>query len=690
MYRMQELNFRQVHLDFHTNSEIVGIGSAFDPKEFAQTLVDAKVNSITCFARCHHGMLYYDSKLNPERIHPHLVNKNLLKQQIEACHEVGIRVPIYTTVQWDYYTAKAHRDWVCMDTEGRAIGEPGQGPQGPLEPGFYETLCVNTPYRDFLKAHVKEILETFEGADGLFLDIVFPVECCCSTCMGKMLAQGLNPHNKEDRQLFGQQSIDNFKRDMTAFIRQFNKTCTIFYNRGHVGTPHRPVKEAYTHFELETLPSGAWGYLHFPATIRYARTLGKECLAQTGKFHTMWGDFHSFKNKAALEFECFNMLALNAKCMIGDQLEPKGSLSKPVYELIGSVYEQIEQKEAWCKGATPVTEIGVLTPEEFVGATVGVLPESLRGAIRMLQESSYQFDVLDTYSDFENYRLIILPDVIPVSPRLNEKLVKYTEKGGKVICTFESGLNEEKTQFALDNIGVTKREEQGKDLYGRLVAGQIYDRGNYCEYLIPKGDIGAGLPETEHVMYTRGLAVDAEPESEVLVDVIASVFDRDYRHFCSHRQSPSSGQKASDGIVINNLGNIIYFSHPIFTQYNYNAPRWCKVLLTNAINKLLGDKLLDHKGPTTMLAAINDQLSEKRRVVHLLHYIPERRSQAIDIIEDVIPLYQVDLKVQVPQEVARVVCEPQHTDIAFEQQEGSISFTVPKIEGHQMVVIYYQ
>jgi hypothetical protein len=46
--------------------------------------------------------------------------------------------------------------------------------------------------------------------------------------------------------------------------------------------------ETINHFKLETLPSGGWGYMYFPVTMHYARTLGLECLGQTGKFHTSW------------------------------------------------------------------------------------------------------------------------------------------------------------------------------------------------------------------------------------------------------------------------------------------------------------------------------------------------------------------------------------------------------------------
>jgi hypothetical protein len=53
------------------------------------------------------------------------------------------------------------------------------------------------------------------------------------------------------------------------------------------------------------------------------------------------------------------MLALNSKCLIGDQFEPSGVLSKPVYDLIGKVYSKVEEKEPWCANADHVAEIGV-------------------------------------------------------------------------------------------------------------------------------------------------------------------------------------------------------------------------------------------------------------------------------------------------------------------------------------------
>ena len=675
------LRFRQIHLDFHTSEHIKGIGSAFDPAEFVTTLEKARVDSITCFARCHHGWLYYDTQAFPERRHPHLAC-NLLQEQIKACHARNIRVPIYITVQWDHYTATQHPEWLSIDENGRIIGTP------PFEAGFYRELCVNSPYVDeFLKPHTQEVLQTLP-TDGIFFDIVRPIECVCRHCRDKMETQGIDPTNVAARRRFAVQSINSFKQEMTRFVRQFNPDCTIFYNAGHIGPRHRAVVNAYTHFELESLPSGGWGYLHFPLAVRYARTLGLDCLGMTGKFHTSWGDFHSFKNTAALQYECYRMLALGAKCSIGDQLHPSGKIDPDVYELIGSVYRTVEQKEPWCKGAIAVADIGVLTPEAFSDGMMRDLSPALMGITRMFDESGHQFDIIDAAADWSAYQVLVLPDNIPVGANLAAKIDAYLAAGGALIASFESGLNEAKTEFALKALGIQVKSEGLCNLQGELVRGRLFERGDYIEYVLPAGLLGRGLPETEHVIYTRGMDIEAGPGAEVLISKIWPYFDRTYQHFCSHRQTPSSGQSGGPGVVKN--GRAIYFANPIFSEYNELAPRWLKQIFLNALELLLPEPLVRHDGPSTLQVTVNQQATENRWVMHLLHYIPERRAQQFDIIEDVISLYRVKLSVKAPQAVKTVLAVPENEPLVFMQQEGRVEFVLPKLTGHQMVALNFK
>ncbi len=661
---MNSLPYRQVHLDFHTSEAIPDVAADFDPEQFAATLASAHVNSINIFARCHHGWIYYDTKAFPERRHPSL-HRNLLPEQIAACHRRGIKVPIYITVQWDHFTAVEHPEWLVTDDKGAPSG------QNWYAPGFYRRLCLNTPYVDWLKSFVREVLTTMP-VDGFWFDIVWASECSCRWCRQGMLAAGLDPADAAVRARYGTQVLHHFTRGMTDFVRQYNRDCLIFYNRGHVGPQTRPMLDAYTHLELESLPSGGWGYLHFPVAMRYARTLGKQNIGMTGKFHTSWGDFHSYKNQPALEFECNHMLALGAQCCVGDQLPPRGRLCPVTYDLVGQVYAQVAPKEPWCVDARPVSEIAVLTPEEFAGDSGhSGLPPAIFGATRMLQEGRHQFDIVDSHSEFGGYRVLVLPDAVPVGTALAAKLEAFVAAGGALLATHRSGLNPAGDAFALPCLGVSLKG----------------DAPYSPDFIVPRGAIGAGLPEIEHVIYLKGLEVRPLPGATVLADVKVPYFNRTWRHFCSHRHTPSAGKVGYPGAVQH--GRAIYFAHPLFTQYHKNTPLWCKRLVLNALDLLLPQPLVRVIGPSSLLVTLNEQPAADRWVLHLLHYVPERRGQEIDVIEDVYTLADLPISVRVPRPVKAVTLVPQNEALPFKSVANRLAFTLPRLRGHQMLALTF-
>ena len=661
---MKNLPYRQIHLDFHTSGDIPEIGVEFDKEEFGEILEKARVNSITCFSRCHHGYLYYDSKKFPERIHPHLKNKNILKEQIEVCHEKGIRVPIYLPVEWDEYTAKEHPEWVIIDENGAPV-------QKVFDAGFYNAICVNTPYFDFLKEQIKEIIEEFSPVDGLFIDILNIKDCCCKYCISEMRSKGINAEDRAERIKFAQFKLDRFKKEMTEFIREYDSDCDIFYNVDHIGTKHRKAIETFTHLEIESLPSGKWGYMHYPVTIRYAKELGLECIGMTGKFHTAWGDFHSIKNKEALEFECFNMLATNAGCSIGDQLHPRGRLCKNSYELIGDVYREVEKKEPWCIGAEAVTDIAVMATEEYLPYDKKLVMDDLVGATRMLQELGQQFSIIDSLSDFSKYKLIIMPDNIVVNSELKEKIDNYIKNGGKIIASYKSGLDKESNKFELDSLGV------------RFVSEAEYSP----DFIVPEGKIGEGLYNMEYTMYMKGLKVENTLIGQPLSYANNPYFNRTWEHFCSHLHTPSSGERAYPAIV--GTESSIYFSHPIFSQYEANAPKWCKILVSNAIKMLIGDSIVVSNLPSTALINLNEQKKENRFILHVLHYIAQRKGPTIDIIEDKIPLYNSEFSLALNKDIKGIKLVPNNTELKWKLEGGRVKFAVEKIEGHQMIEIEY-
>lgn len=664
---MGNIRYRQIHLDFHTSEYIPEVGKDFNKEEFADTLVKANVDSITCFARCHHGWLYYPSKKFPELIHPELTNHNLLLEQIEACHGRGIKVPIYTTAQWDGRIMREHPEWLAVDENGEYIDT-----QHVPAPHFYHTICLNSGYREFFKEHLEDMIDVVgaDNVDGIFMDILFQVDCKCEHCVKKMEELHVDVESKAARLRYSIHMLEEFKSEISAFIRERAPKASIFYNSSHVGPAYKDSFKDYSHLELESLPSGGWGYDHFPATSRYARNLGKEMIGMTGKFHTYWGDFHSLKNRAALELECFSMLAMGAGCSIGDQLHPNGKLSPGAVDLIGQVYGSVKEKEPYCRSASSVAEIAVLTPEEFYPEEeydLGISP-SLIGTVRMLQELSYQFDIIDSQMPMDQYKVVILPDCIYYNADLDKVMKDYIAKGGKVIGSFDSCIPKDGSE----NIYGVKYLDESKF---------------YREFVMPNEVIGKDLPKEEFVMYLRGF--DVEPAgAEVIMDKIEPYFDRIGNTFCSHQHAPSSGKAGYPAVTRN--GNAVYFSHPIFHLYRKNAARWCKLMVKDALDLLLENKLVNHDGPSTLISSLNHQEAENRDILHLLHYITEKRSEDIYTVEDVIPLYMITMKLYVgDKKVQSVSLVPENNAVSFKQEGPYITFTLQEVKGHNMISIQY-
>jgi hypothetical protein len=93
--------------------------------------------------------------------------------------------------------------------------------------------------------------------------------------------------------------------------------------------------------------------------------------------------------------------------------------------------------------------------------------------------------------------------------------------------------------------------------------------------------------------------------------------------------------------------------------------------------------------PSTLITTLNDQPEEKRLVLHLLHYVPERRGRAFDTVEDVIPLHniEVSLRADLPLKGAKLV--PRGGELESRTDNGRLTFTVPVVEGWQMVELSY-
>lgn len=669
---MHKLPFRQVHLDFHTSPAIPDIGADFDKKHWQATLKRAHVNSITLFGKCHHGWSYYNTKV--ARKHPHM-KPDLLRRQFDACKEIGVNAPIYISAGVDNVAAYEHPEWRELDHEGKYSGWS----TAVISPGF-QKLCFHSPYMDYLCEQIEEVVDLFPQNDGIFLDIIFQRASCSRWGMDYMHENGLDPLNEEDRAKANERALSRYYKETTAACKKVRDDNAVFHNSGHITRGKRDILKYFSHLELESLPTGGWGYDHFPLSAKYAKQLELDFLGMTGKFHTSWGEFGGYKHPNALRYECAAMLAFGSKCSVGDQLAPRGGLDESTYDIIGAAYSEVEAKEPWCDGAENVADVAMLSVEAAEVEAGNQHPsrnhDADNGAARVLLESHCLFDVIDAQMPFDKYKAVLLPDEIAISDTLKKKLDTFVRKGGKLILSGKSGIAKD-GQTLLFDIGA---DHEGTSEYEP-------------DFLLPADALQPDFVHQPMVMYAPSQRIKATTGAS-LGQVYDPYFNRNYKHFCSHQHTPAQPDASGyDAGVMTK--KVLYFAHPVFSIYANYGQVALRQFISKAIAQFLGDDatLAVQGMPSTGRVSLMQQKTAKRQVLHLLYANTiargggSKRARAIEVIDELLPLRDVTTRVKVAGKVKKVTSEPDGTAVAFKQKGDRVTITVDEFTCHKMLVL---
>ena len=645
------LRKRQVHLDFHTNGSLP-VGNNFSKEQFQSALKTGHVNSITVFSKCHHGWSYHPTDVN--EMHPEL-EFDLLGAQLEACKEIDVNAPVYISAGFDEKEFEKRPEWRYNCSLDKSEQEKYE------KAVHFHLLCFNTGYLDFLCAQIEEVMVKYNPC-GIFLDIISPKVCYCDKCKADMKLLGLDIGNDADRQKFTLMTFNKYLEATNAAVRKHSDTATIFHNSGHIPKGDYGFIEANTHLELESLPTGGWGYDHFPLSAAYVRSLkDTDFLGMTGKFHQSWGEFGGFKHPNALIYETALSVANGAGCSIGDQMHPLGEMNMATYSLIGKAYSLIEEKEPWLNDAINIADIAVLSAESITGNRD---EKADFGANRMLLENNCLYNFIDSTMDISRYKLLILPDVSCLTENILEKIMAFVNNGGKVIASGEALIKD--GEFALD-VGA---KFNGKNEFSPT-------------YLIPCYETANG--STEYIMRCNSYKFDTS-DCEVVAKMQNPYFNRTAEHFCSHMHAPNNPDETFAGAIIK--GNVAYIGWDIFTAYANHGHICFKELFTNILKKMTADELTVYAElPDKAVMTFTRQEAEKRNILHLLFAHTTVRGVNTEVIEDTVPLFNVKCSIKCETKPERITLVPSGKEIEFEYKNGRADFIVPEVNIHQMVSI---
>lgn len=651
---------RQVHLDFHTSPDIRNIGKNFSKENFQKALKVGNVDSITVFAKCHHGLCYYPTKVGT--MHPHL-DFDLTGAMVEAAHEIGVKAPVYITAGWSEGDSLKHPEWVSRKKNGEFYSVHNYDlfsvTDEPREHCSWHSLCLNDgEYAEHIYAITEEVCQRYKKLDGLFFDIcVVARPCYCESCRKGMKLIGLDPENDDDVFAYYELKHTAFMKKCSDILRKYHPDATIFFNTGGADQ-YKPEYHPYqTHYEMEDLPTAWGGYDKLPPRAKYFERYGKHCVGMTGKFHLDWGEFGGFKPKEALKYEIATMATYGVGASIGDHLHPDGEMEMETYRNIGYAYDYLEKIAPFCFNGESIADIGIYFSDDTL------FDEGITN-ILLQKQIDYKY-ILD--NDFKNYKVVIFPEKVVLDDKVLTALNEYIENNGKVILMADALVTDGK--FQIDT--------------GLLYIGEPeYD----CDYIFTNSDY-TDVPDAPMLCDVPGhrtKAIDAQVKAEF----ITPYFNRTHKHFCGHKNTPHNKQSVCYPAIAKK-GNIIYLSHSMPVQYRKFGSIYHRNYFINALNEVYCDRIMNIEGLGSLGRQTLIRQSDKQRYCLNMTYACPTRRGAAEIIEDIPTMYDIRVTLNVKENIKNVYIALSGQKLDFKNDNEKITFTVPELNCHTSIVIEY-
>lgn len=660
-----ERSNRKIHLDFHTPHWVKAVGQHYDPEQIVRIWKEAHVNAVTVvFGLCACGNAYYESDVAP--VHPGLT-KDMLTPLLPVAKREGIEIYVHFAPGINDRAVIEHPEWAMVTRDGTPL----------LADDGWGWVCFNSPWvEQMFLPQMEDFVPRFPDVAGVYLDMVtFPENTChCEFCRSAAAELGFDMQTGEGLARLWRTSVDRFLSKVRAVVKKHNPemgfTCNCLW---FIGGP-RPELQDW--IELEAPVS--WNSYHFAVMARYIRNLPLLSNAQTTRFPKNWGYFGSLNNDIQLKYESASVLATLGANGIGDQLPADGIPEKGVYELIGSAFAFVKEREQWALYAKSVPYIAVLADDQHMvkGAMADFFghqrPEALYGAGLTLLEGNRHFDVIDERSDFFSYKLIWLPENKSLSAAAAAKIRAYVEGGGKLLVTGSGLWNRAEWRVLL--------EEMADVAYDGLGSAT--------------GDFIEPLPVAAHRMPRAPIKINGgfvKLRTGQRADVVAKAYlpyeaiDRRYGHF----HAPAGEEAAYPGAVAARFGNgaITIAAASLAEHYFVIGSRHSRQLTLNFIDHMLPreERLIELLAETP-----NIELSLMRKanewIVHLLQYSAKKYTENT-VIEEIPQRYDIPVVLRSPHKPKRMYLAPSCTELAWEWRDDAAHVTIPELHIHQMLVL---
>lgn len=723
--------FRKLHLDWHQPDWIKKPGSAMNPRtarEQARMFKQAGIQAVEFFVYDHYGQAFFPSKKGVR--HPHF-KADYPGLMVGALKAEGLRAIGYMNVLTSVHLARKHPEWFVKLPDGTY-------PRGAWLPQPHSWLCLASPYADeYFLPLVEEVLERYP-LDGLWLDALcwmIDALCHCPACVRRFgeirgeLPPSERPMDLEKASANQRESWFAWKTYRLSLVAEFHEKVSalaqslrpgIVVMDNNAGQVNRPLVETrggkfvrwvpssetkMDAFSCDPVPMGGNHEIILSFHARHQVTTGKPFDYMNERFHC-WGEWQTRSTKD-WQLEFATILANGGKCFFADNPQPDGSLEPRVFELLKEGYDFVKAREAICKGAEPVYEIGILGA---AGSQAFGLPQlhdkpvclpqpgfvdRLAGAHLTAIELGWQAHIFDEETlvrNLEALKCVIVPEQELLADATVAALDGFARKGGRLLLTGGCGRFDE--QFR-ERKKWPFEKMAGLEFEGEYPAPVNYFRPSHKVVSLSR-DLELLPVECwgRAIKFREAGARNWVPLSEPLADVWKNGKRgrENFQHYTVTGACPPSRETQGGAIFLyrHGKGKVMTMAMDPFTRYAVEGHRLLRGLLEASMEKLYpGKKRKVHAPNKPRHIEMHVMQRGENWMVHAVNFFAQKRRGAMVTNDEVAESRAFGVTLRPPFPVSKATRKPEGTGVGLTKYktEVGVGVEMSPFELHAAVVI---
>lgn len=454
--------FRRHLCDMHIADWDDSFLSKFSPEKYVEALKLGKVQNAMIYLQSHVGLCYYPTK-NGVMHKAFIGREDMMKRTIELCHDNGIAVTGYYSLNYNTAEHDRHPEWRMLQANG--ISQRGNNEKktedealafASVKAGRYGLCCPNNhEYREFVYRQIDEMLEYFD-VEGMFFDMPFwPHTCHCEKCRERWAREvgGEFPEKEPSGGSELHLTLMRKKYDwmgewiqaVTDHVRKIAPEISIEHNfaSGIAGNSDNGCGE-----EVNLASDFVGGDLYGGILNHSLACKFYKNITQNAPFDYMFSRCkpalrtHTLtKTEDEMMTEVMMTAAHHGATMVIDAIDPVGTFDTRVYERVGKIFEVQAAYEPYFTGEM-VEDVGlyygmksrIVTDEKIDSLTASI------GAARAMVGEHIPFGVTGVYHSLDKYRALVIP-MISSQENDGERIAEYISNGGSV---YISGMRDHK------------------------------------------------------------------------------------------------------------------------------------------------------------------------------------------------------------------------------------------------------